>query len=163
MSTFERGDFQWRETYFVMFEEARRPKLRDIERRLHKLNPRFQLVDPVADDGDRLESLTILAPDDYAALDIGFVAGEEVLEQGAQLYQELKAGPLDDQEQAKLARVPKLDAKFDLLHFERMSQDFSGDEEPDEMLDPSALLIVLDALVEMTHGVGVDPQSGTLV
>ncbi len=31
------------------------------------------------------------------------------------------------------------------------------------MLDPSALLIVMDALVEMTGGVGVDPASGTLV
>ena len=30
------------------------------------------------------------------------------------------------------------------------------------MLDPSALLIVMEALVELTHGVGIDPQSGAL-
>ena len=41
--------------------------------------------------------------------------------------------------------------------------DDEPEDEADEMLDPSALLIVLDALVELTGGVGVDPQSGTLL
>ena len=62
----------------------------------------------------------------------------------------------------KLARLKSFDAKFDLLHFERKSDD-DAEDELDEMLDPSALLIVLDALVELTGGVGVDPQSGTLL
>jgi hypothetical protein len=30
-------------------------------------------------------------------------------------------------------------------------------------LDPSTLLLVLDALVELTLGVGIDPQSGALL
>jgi len=162
MSTFERDDFQWRETYFVFFESARRPTLREMERKRKKLNPRLELADPVADKEGRFESVTVLAPDDYAALDISYMADEEVLEQGAQLYKELKSGVLDDEERAKLARLPKLDAKFDLLHFERIAADFGPEDDPDEMLDPSALLIVLDALVQMMHGVGVDPQSGTL-
>ncbi len=98
MSTFERDDFQWRETYFVFFESARRPTLRELERKLKKLNPRFELADPVADKDGRFESVTVLAPDDYAALDISFMAGEEVLEQGVQLYKELKSGVLDDEE-----------------------------------------------------------------
>jgi hypothetical protein len=52
------------------------------------------------------------------------------------------------------------------LHFEHMTASEApaeSDDEFDEMLDPSALLIVLDALVELTGGVGVDPQSGTLL
>lgn len=162
MSTFERDEFRWLETYFVYFEAARRPTLREMERRLRKLNPRFELTDPLADDEGRFESVTVLAPDDYAAVDISFTVGEEVIEQGAQLYKELKTSMLDEQERAKLARLPKLDAKFDLLHFERVADQFGDEDEPDEMLDPSALLIVMEALVELTHGVGIDPQSGAL-
>ena len=163
MSTFEREGYQWRETYFVLFDEARRPTLRQVERMLRKLNARFELTDPAADSDGRFESLTVVAPDDYAALDIAFMSGDEVLEQGAQLHKELKAFPLDKDELSKLARLPKLGAKLDLLHFERMAEGFGDEDEPDDMLDPSALLIVMDALVEMTQGVGVDPQSGTLV
>ncbi len=164
MSTFEREGYQWRETYFVLFDEARRPKLLDVERMLKKLNSRFELVDSVADESGKIESLTIVAPDDYAALDICYLVGEEVVEQGAELVKELKKADLDDTERAKVARLPKLHAKFDLLHFERVADGGMPDEEdPDEMLDPSALLIVLDALVDLTKGVGVDPQSGTIV
>jgi hypothetical protein len=164
VSTFERNEYQWRETYFVLFDVVRRPKLLQVQRMLKKLNARFEIVDPVADDDGRLESLTVVAPDDYAALDISYLAGEEVVEQGAELLKELKKTDLDAAERAKLARIPQLQAKFDLLHFERMADGGMPDEEdPDEMLDPSALLIVLDALVDLTKGVGVDPQSGTIV
>ncbi len=78
------------------------------------------------------------------------------------MYEELKASADGPQERAKLARLPKCDARFDLLHFEEMTPGSTGDEF-DEMLDPSALLIVLEALASLTKGVGVDPQSGTLV
>ena len=65
-------------------------------------------------------------------------------------------------ERAKVERLAQCEARFDLLHFEHVGEQES-DEDPDEMLDPSALLIVLDALVELTSGVGVDPASGTLL
>jgi len=39
--------------------------------------------------------------------------------------------------------------------------EISDDE--DEMLDPSALLSVMDTLMDLTHGVGIDPQSGSLM
>jgi len=161
MSTFEREEFKWRETYFVLFDSARRPTLSKVERALRDLNDRFQISNARADDDGRFESITIMSPDDYAALDISFESGDEVLEQGTALAQEMKSSAADAEERAKLARLPKCDARFDLLHFEQ-----SSDDEPDaedEMLDPSALLIVLDALVELTGGVGVDPQSGTVL
>jgi hypothetical protein len=167
MSTFERDEFKWRETYFVLFDSTKRPSLKRVERALRELNERFQIVNPVADEDGRFESLTILSPDDYAALDISFVAGEEVREQVETLEQEFAGSGLDADERAKLARLKKFDARFDLLHFEQATDEFAvpDDEagEEDEMLDPSALLIVLDALVELTRGVGVDPQSGTLL
>jgi hypothetical protein len=31
------------------------------------------------------------------------------------------------------------------------------------MLDPSALLLIMEALVKLTDGVGIDPQSGALM
>src|SRR5260221_12125594 len=106
-----------------------------------------------------------MSPDDYAALDISFESGEEVIEQRALLYQELKSSVADAEEKAKLAKMSKCDARFDLLHFEQVTAEVveKNDDEFDEILDPSALLIVLDALVELTGGVGVDPQSGTLL
>ena len=162
MSTFEREEFKWRETYFVLFDSAKRPTLKKVERMLRDLSERFELSNIRADEDGRFESITVMSPDDYAALDISYESGEEVLEQGALLQQEMKSSASDDDERAKLARLPKCDARFDLLHFEQTSGDEPQDE-GDEMLDPSALLIVLDALVELTGGVGVDPQSGTLL
>jgi hypothetical protein len=162
MSTFERDNFQWRETYFVLFDTGKRPSLARVEKALRALNQRFQITAGVADEEGHFESLTLLSPDDYAALDISYVAGDEVREQGETLYQELKTSVADAHEQAQLARLPKCDARFDLFHFEELTAAQAGDE-PDEMLDPSALLVVLEELARLTKGVGVDPQSGTLL
>jgi hypothetical protein len=164
MSTFERGEYKWRETYFVLFESSKRPSLQAMQEMLRELNGRFQLIDAVADADGRFESITVLSPDDYAALDISYTAGEEVHEQVAMLEEEFKGNPLDAEEKRRLARLKGFDAKLDLLHFEQTADDGGGeDDDEDEMLDPSALLIVLDAVVELTDGVGVDPQSGTLI
>jgi hypothetical protein len=162
MSTFERDEFKWRETYFILFDSTRRPSLKKVERILRTLSERFELTNMRADEDGRFESIRVMSPDDYAALDISYESGEEVHEQGALLEQELKGSATDDEERARLARLPACDARFDLLHFEQTAAD-EPEEEGDEMLDPSALLIVLDALVELTGGVGVDPQSGTLL
>ncbi len=161
MSTFEREQFQWRETYFVLFDSANRPSLKRLERMLHELSERFQLFDSRADEDGRFESITVMSPDDYAALDISYVSGEEVAEQVETLEQEFKGG-LDAEERAKLKRIKQYDARLDLLHFEQTA-DAPPVDDNDEMLDPSALLIVMDALVDLTDGVGVDPQSGTLL
>jgi hypothetical protein len=162
MSTFEREEFKWRETYFVLFDSAKRPSLKKVERMLKNLSDRFQLSNPLADEDGRFESITVMSPDDYAALDISYMSGEEVSEQVAALEVELMNTTMDAQERDKLARLKKFDARFDLLHFEQTTPEEPADES-DEMLDPSMLLIVLDAVVELTGGVGVDPQSGTLL
>jgi hypothetical protein len=162
MSTFERDNYHWRETYFVLFDADKRPSLEQLTKVLHGLSDRFQLTGEQADANGCFESLTLLAPDEYAALDISYMAGEEVLEQGAALCKELKASAESAEERTKLARLPKYNARFDLLHFEEVTAG-SAEDELDELLDPSALLIVLEALARLTKGVGIDPQSGTLV
>jgi hypothetical protein len=146
----------------VLFDESRRPALKEIEQALRKLSDRFQLSNLSADEDGTFESLTLLAPDDYAAIDISYIEGEEVTEQAAQLAKDMKNATLQPSDFPKLARLPKCTARFDVMHFEQMLGT-PDEEEGDEMLDPSALLIVLDALVELTDGIGIDPQSGALM
>ena len=162
MSTFEREGYKWRETYFVLFDSGKRPTLDKVERLLRNLSGRFEWTDARATEDGRFESITVMSPDDYAALDISYESGEEVLEQGEIFYQELKPSATEDDERAKLKRLPKCDARFDLLHFEQTGDD-KPEDDLDEILDPSTLLLVLDALVELTRGVGIDPQSGALL
>ncbi len=161
MSTFENHEYKWRETYFVLFPIERRPTLEKVQRKLKTLSSRFEFVNAEADDKGLFVSLTVRSPQDYAAMDISYESGEEVTEQVAVLRQEMK-GTIDADDRPKFAQIAKCDAKFDILHFEQTS-DPSGDDDENEMLDPSALLSVLDALVELTGGVGIDPQSGSLM
>ena len=160
MSTFQSERFQWRETYFVLFESSRRPTLEQVKQTLAAIPGRFQITDVQADEQGRFESLTILSPDDFAALDVSYLAGEEVVEQCTALAEEFK--PSESVDSTKLARLVGLDARFDVMHFEQLI-DTPPEEESDELLDPSALLVVLEALIELTGGVGVDPQSGSLL
>ncbi len=160
MSTFQSDRFQWRETYFVLFQSSRRPTLEQMRRTLTALSGHYQITDVQADEQGSFESLTLLSPDDFAALDISYLAGEEVQEQCTALASEFK--PSESVDAAKIARLVGLDARFDVMHFEQLIDAAPGDE-ADEMLDPSALLVVLDALIELTGGVGVDPQSGSLL
>jgi hypothetical protein len=170
MSTFENQGYRWRETYFVLFDSANRPTVSQVEAALGVLNDRFELQNLQADDEGRFESVTLVSPDDFAALDICFLQGDEVDEQVAQLNKDMRKSGEDKSQLKKLAAA---NARLDVLHFQDVlgamasgptSPGADGDdEELEEMFDPSALLVVLDALVELTEGVAVDPQTGTLV
>ena len=78
MSTFENQEYKWRETYFVLFDSARRPLLEQVKQRLARLNPRFVLSGGEADEAGRFGSITLRSPQDYAAMDISYEAGDEV-------------------------------------------------------------------------------------
>jgi len=151
-------DFRWRETYFVYFDSNRRPKLEEVRALVAGLCGNFQVAAGEADDHGRIESLTIHAPQDYAALEIDYLAGDEVREEGLALASGLKPG--EGVDRTKLTQLSKYDARFDLMHFEAVPDDDPDDS--DEMFDPSALLAVFEALTHLTEGVGVDPQAGIL-
>jgi hypothetical protein len=125
------------------------------------LSERYELIEPTADDQGRFESVTLISPDDFAALDICYTEGAEVLEQGADLVQELKSACGDPSGSAVVQRVAQCDARFDVLHFEQVPD--PTDDESDEMLDPSALLLVLGALAKLTGGIAIDPQAGAVL
>ena len=101
-----------------------------------RLNPRFELTGGEADEAGKFESLTLRSPQDYAAMDISYVSGEEVSEQVDELQRELK-GNVDAADRPKFTQLSKCDAKFDILHFEQVSAEEDGDDDS-EMLDPSA-------------------------
>jgi hypothetical protein len=156
----EDNRFEWRETYFVLFLAAKRPFLQEVERVVKQLRGRFRLTEPLADDEGRIESLNVVSPEDHSALEIDYLCGNEVIEQAAQLTSEIRQA--GDADREKLKKLRGCDARFEIMHFEEIAQD-AVDDEDDGVFDPSALLVVLDALVELTDGVGVDPQSGSLL
>lgn len=161
MSMFENDQYRWRETYFVLFDSSKRPALKQVKQALSGINDRYMLTNLTADDQGRFDSLTVLSPDDFAALDISYLAGEEVTEQAAEWAQEMTAIGCRKEDRRRLDQLARFDGRFDVLHFEQLT-DFDAEDELDEVLDPSALLLVLEALARLTDGVALDPQSGTV-
>jgi len=160
MSMFGKPGYRWRETYFVLFRSHNRPNLKMVERALAALGGDYRLENLRADSEGLVDSLTVISPDDFAAMDICYTTGPEVLEQGASLAQEI-----DQTREALRERVQEVaqcDARFDVLHFERVADPVEEDEN-DEMFDPSALLLVLGTLARLTDGIAVDPQAGAML
>ncbi len=161
MSTFEDHNYRWRETYFVLFPAKKRPKLQTVAKTIQAINPRYELCNLNADSQGLIESLTIISEEDYAALDVCYTSGDEVREQATALVEDLKKYCSDTGAEIPERKILAFDGRFDVLHFERIGE--IPDEEEEDMLDPSALLIVLETLAKLTGGLAVDPQSGTIL
>ena len=162
MSLFENDQYRWRETYFVQFPVKNRPSLEKMRQALSMVSDRFEFTDLRADKNGFFESLTLVASDDYAAVDVCYTSGEEVIDSAIAFAEEAIAIGVSPEDHKRLEQLKKYDARFDVLHFEQITEDFDEDDDLGGMLDPSALLLVLDALAELTGGIAVDPQSGTL-
>lgn len=165
MSLFENDEYQWRETYFVLFDAARRPTAEILQETLQSLGERYRISEVQATEGGDFESLTVMSPDDYSAMDISYVGGEEVLEQVAELTKEMKASHASCEEKVSLSRLPRCTARLDVYHFEERlsSAAYQDDEDEEVFMDPGALLAVLEKLAELCDGIVVDPQSGSLM
>ena len=164
MSLFENDEYQWRETYFILFDEAKRPLATEMQRRLKKLDPRYEVRDVRADEQGRFESLTLFSPDDYAAMDISFLCGDEVVEQTAALIGELLKVASGDDEKRRIRQLAQRRCRFDVYHFEQLV--FVGresDEDEDDFMDPGALLIVMEKIAKLCDGVVVDPQANAIL
>ena len=59
MSLFENEQYRWRETYFILFEEPRRPTIAQVRKSLKQLGDDYELVDPRGDAQGRFETLTL--------------------------------------------------------------------------------------------------------
>jgi hypothetical protein len=161
MSLFADGSYQYRETYFVLFDHKQRPKAADVKRLLVELGPRMEIHELIETENGFLESMTVLSHADAAGMDIAYVEGEEVKEQILQLRQEWKSKQPDAKEKPHIARALHADARFDVFHFEEITE--LPDEEDDGPLDPGTLLLVLNKLARLCHGEALDPQTGELL
>ncbi len=155
---------EWRDTYFILFQQADRPTLTQVEAAITEASRRLKLENLEADDDGMFESVLVQAPQDNAALEISYERGDAVVEQSADLARELK-GELDAKQ---LKRMLKADARLDVMFFERVRGDAWGSEEDSDDwessgLDPSSLLNVVSALANLTRGLPIDPASGAIL
>ena len=164
MSLFENDEYQWRETYFVLFDASKRPTAQAVENLLRELNNNYKLLDVRGGEDGSFESLTLLSPDDYAAMDLSCVAGEEVTEQVADLAEELKKSAAPD-EMEIIGKIPHCTARMEVYHFEQLVfvGSSSDADEPDDFMDPGSLLVVLEKIASLCDGIVVDPQANSLL
>jgi hypothetical protein len=160
MSLFENEFFRWRDTYFILFDEANRPTAAAVQEVLQSLGERFAVQDVRVDGEGNFESLTVLCPMDCAGMDVIYNSGEDVAEGVKEICKELSRSALTKEEREKLNRIKRLGARFEIFHFEQLAAD-TGDEE--DFLDPGGLLLVMDRLADFCQGVAVDPQSGAFM
>jgi hypothetical protein len=154
---------EWRDTYFVLFQQADRPTLTQIEAAITESSKRLKLENLEADEDGMFESVLVQAPQDNAALEISYERGEAVKEQSLELAKQMK----DELGPKQLKRMLKSDARLDIMLFERVRDDYADAEEDEEWeggsLDPSSMLNVVGALAKLTGGLPIDPASGAVL
>lgn len=159
MSLFEDDRYQWRETYFILFRESDRPNKHAILKTLKELGARFEIVNLRTDSQDNFESVTVISPDDFSAMDICYGSGEDVAAQVTDLLEEMKSSSDTPQHKAKLLHLADCTASLEIYHFQRVVDE----DEEEEYLDPGGLLLVMQKLAKLCHGIAIDPQSGTWI
>ena len=157
MSLFEDNKYQYHDTFFVFFSKENRPSADKIQACVAELGSKYESLNVHDVDGD-FESISVLSPHDCSAMDIAYVQGEEVTGQIEDLMEEFQSITLMGDDSKKLVKVQNCDARFDIFHFEQISVT-SGEE----ILDPGGLLLVMEKLTELVEGVGLDPQSQSLM
>lgn len=155
-------ELEWRDTYFVLFKQADRPTLTQVEAAITETSKRLKLENLEADEDGMFESVLVQAPQDNAAVEISYERGEAVIEQSLELAKQLK----EELQPKQLQQMIKSDARLDVMLFERVrSQEFGDEDEEWEggSLDPSSLLNVVEALAKLTGGLPIDPASGAIL
>ena len=153
---------EWRDTYFVLFQQGDRPTLTQVEAAITDSSKRLKLENLEADEDGMFESVLVQAPQDNAALEISYERGEAVIEQSVDLAKQLK----EDLNAKQLQHVLKSDARLDIMLFERVRDEFADAEDDEEWggaLDPASLLNVVGALAKLTRGLPIDPASGSVL
>lgn len=152
---------EWRDTYFILFQQSGRPTLTQVEAAISDSARHISLENLEADEDGMFESLLVQAPEDHSALEISYETGDAVIEQSAALAKQLKGEASPDE----LKKLLRADARLDVMHFERVNRDddFDDGEEFGEAVDPASLLNVVGALTKLTNGVPIDPASGAIL
>ncbi|MEM8944511.1 MAG: hypothetical protein AAGD11_04945 [Planctomycetota bacterium] len=181
-------ELHWRETYFIVFPQDRRPPLDEVVKALAQANPRYALENLSADEAGLIQSIFVESDEDHAAVEISYEVGDSVIEQNLEWAKQLQ----DELPPSQLRELVAADARLDVAHFERMPAgsadsseapsalgeglsaegigsggfgdgEFGDEEENFDMLDPTCLLTVVDALAQLTDGLTFDPASGEIL
>jgi hypothetical protein len=164
MSLFDNPEYRWRETYQLFHKKSRRPTVEDVQKLLGNARENYRLEDLRGDESSRFESVTVLAADAFAAIDITYVADDQIQEQVGEIQEEMKEVLEDLEDLAKLDSLTDYDVCLDLLHFERLVDMVAQeDDELSAFFDPGALLSVIEKLTSLTGGVCLDPASATIM
>ncbi len=158
MSLFGDPHYQYRDTYFVLFPRANRPNELAVEQLTAELGSKFKAGEKRFIQG-QFESATFFAPQDYSAIDIAYVEGEDVVNQIKEIREDFRSITVRNEDLEKLKQVRDYDARLDIFHFERL---VAGVED-DECFDPGSLLLILEKLAELCRGIAYDPQSQSLL
>ncbi len=159
MSLFENEQYEYTDTFFVFFKRENLPKASAVTKAIEELGDRYEFGKMNFREDD-FESLTILSPQDFSAMDIVLDLKAEVRSQIDDLASEFRTITLSGDDREKLSLFKECDSRFDLFHFEKKVNENQG---PDAFIDPGGLLIVLDKLKALCGGVGLDPQSQMLL
>ena len=119
MSTFEDDRYQWRETYFVLFDPAKKPLLHEICKGLDPMFKSLQIRESLADEQGRIESLSVASYDDFAAIDLIYQCGDHVIAETNAFAEEMLSS-MSSKNRKKFEKGRKHRARLDVLHFEQM-------------------------------------------
>ena len=164
MSLFDNPEYRWRETYLLFHKKIQRASADSIRQAIAGIRGSYQIEQLVANENGDFESATVFAEEAFSAIDMSFTEDDQIGEQILDIQTEMKEVLEDPEDLAKLASLGEYDARIDLLHFERLTGDFSDNEEDlNSCFDPSALLGVAEKWTLITGGICLDPASATIL
>lgn len=122
MSLYDDSRYNWRETYFVFTDAARRPALDRLKRELSRTIPSLTFQTRNAGDTESdalLESLCVISEENHSGVEILWSGGEQLVLEIEALAKELSkhASP---REKNKIEQMKTATGKIEVLHFERL-------------------------------------------
>ena len=162
MSLFDDPNYRWRDTFLVLFDDKQRPTIELAQSAIQQIG-KFEMQNFSESESRYVESMTITSSVDLIGLEILYVAGAEVVEETEALVLELAEDALLLGNEDSLTQLSTSNARFDILHFEKITENSNEPSGDDELLDPSSLLAVTAALASLVNGVAVDPSSASFV
>ena len=162
MSLFDDPNYRWRDTFLVLFDDKQRPTIELAQSAIQQIG-KFEMPNFSESECRHIESMTITSSVDLIGLEILYVAGAEVVEETEALVLELAEDALLLGNEDSLTQLSTANARFDILHFEKITENSNEPSGDDELLDPGSLLAVTAALAGLVNGVAVDPSSASFV
>ena len=146
----------------MFFDDEQRPTIELALSAIQQIG-KFEVRHSSESESRHIESITITSSVDLVGLEILYVAGAEVVEEIEALVMELAEDAMLLGNEDSLTQLSAANARLDILHFEKITENSNGPSDDDELMDPGSLLAVTAALANLVSGVAVDPSSASFV